>query len=241
MTITAPSTVHIRARVADLRSALRGIPQGVCGGGPQADAVLVRAGLALLSRIRRAFITKARGGTDEAGERWAPLSPKTIAYGRRGRSRKESRQSARPSQALSDAERDRWWYHYRRGLAMYRGDKKHAAALAWTVVKAKGARTLFDKYAGRSVEILRDTGVLLNSLSPGLGNPDTVLRVERGSIAVGTNVPYAAAHHNGRPGKLPQRRLWPAPARWPASWWRDIQEQIGQGLVDAAAQLSRKL
>lgn len=122
---------------------------------------------------------------------------------------------------------------------MYNGDKSHAARRAWTILRREGANTLFDKYANRQVEILRDTGLLLNSLSPGATIPEQVFRVEPGAVVVGTNRKGAAAHHHGVPGKLPQRRLWPDPKDWPDTWWADITDQIKQGLIDLAIELAR--
>lgn len=207
--------------------------------------MMVRCGLAILGRIRHAFVTKARGGTDEAGERWKPLSPKTIAYsktrqrGRGGRTRTERGRPPRPSQALDEKQQERWWEVYRRQLAIYKGDKGHAAAVAWIVLKREGAVTLLDKYGHRQVEILRDTGLLLNSLSPGVHSAEQVLRTGRGEVIVGTNRRGAKAHHTGIPGRLPQRRLWPEPRKWPANWWADIIDQVKQGLLDIAALLIR--
>ncbi len=232
----ADNTVYVRASSDGLRRVLESIPEQMQGGGPLASAMLTRCGLAALGRIKTAFVAKARGGTDEAGDRWAPLKPSTIAYSRRGRSRAEKKQANRPSQALNRRQQDRWWSLYRQGLAMFRGDKGRAAKRAWGISKAEGATTLLAKYGGRKVEILRDTGVLLNSLSPGVGSGNQVLRVGRGEVVVGTNVPYARFHHE-RTRRIPQRRLWPEPSRWPSSWWRDILEQARAGVLDIAAQL----
>jgi len=122
---------------------------------------MTRCGLVALGLIKRAFITKSRGGTDEAGESWPPKSRRTK----------------------------------------------------------------------------RATGLLLNSLSPGVASAEQVFRIGHGEVIVGTNRKGAAAQHNGVPGRLPQRRLWPEPSKWPASWWRDIMEQVRTGLVDIAMQL----
>lgn len=240
------NTVNVRATRATLRRALSALPARARSGGPVASAMLTRIGLTILGRIRTAFIAKARGGADEAGEAWKPLSPKTVAYsktrqrGKGGRTRTEKKRDARPSQALSKKQQERWWEVYRRTLAASKGDKGRAARTAWAVLKAEGARTLVDKYGGRQVEILRDTGLLLNSLSPGTSSAEQVFRVGPGEVIVGTNRKGAAGHHNGIPGKLPQRRLWPAPGKWPASWWADVCEQAKQGLLDLAAQLAKE-
>ncbi len=228
--------VHARVSRAAVRQAIARIPQE--SRGAAANVILTRCGLAALGRIRQAFITKARGGTDEAGDSWKPLSPKTIAYSRRGRSKTEKGRESRPSQALNTQQQERWWDLYRQGLAIYKGDKGSAAKRAWGILKKEGATTLFDKYGHRQVEILRDTGLLLNSLSP--GNAGNILHVGNGNVVVGTSVKYAKYHHEGIPGRLPQRRLFPPPSKWPASWWADITEQAKQGLIDVTVQLIRE-
>lgn len=101
------STVHVRASAADLREVVAAIPQLARSGASEADAIMARIGLTALGRIRRAFVVKARGGTDEAGDSWQPLSPKTVAYsktrqrGRGGRTKAERGRAERPSQALT--------------------------------------------------------------------------------------------------------------------------------------------
>lgn len=241
------NTVHVRATHDEIRNALMQAPAVARQGGPIADAMMTRVGMAVLGRIKQAFVVKARGGTDEAGEKWKPLSPKTIAYsktrqrGRGGRTKAEKKRATHPSQALNAKQQARWWAVYRRQLAIYKGDKGHAAAVAWLVLKREGATTLVSKYGGRQVEILRDTGLLLNSLSPGVASSESVFRVGAGEVVVGTNRKGARGHHQGRPGRLPQRRLWPEPRKWPKPWWMDALEQLKQGMLDIAAYLVRSV
>lgn len=121
---------------------------------------------------------------------------------------------------------------YRQGLAQFKGNKASAAKRAWAILKREGATTLLAKYGGRSVEILRDTGLLLNSLSPGVASADQIFRLAPGTVIIGTNRKGALFHHMGIPGRLPQRRLWPDPKRWPKSWRLDILEQLRQGMID---------
>lgn len=254
----AERVIYVRSSRATVVAAVGHLPQEARGSGAVAKAMMVRLGLTLLGRIRAAFVTKSRGGTDEAGDRWAPLSPKTIAYGRRHRkkpgSSKESRVFSRakrlpwvprssiragyhPSYALTDRQRDRWWDLYRQGLAMFRGNKASAAKRAWSISKREGATTLIAQYGGEKVDILRDTGLLLNSLSPGSTVTEQVFRAGPGEVIVGTNRKGASKHHSGIPGRLPQRRLWPDPSRWPSSWWLDIAEQGRDGLIDVVVYL----
>lgn len=259
-------TVYVAATRAEVREAFTKIPQAAMGGygtRDMADALMVRCGLALLGHIRAAFVAKSRGGTDEAGDSWKPLSPKTVAYSRRNRkvfgdpgasrlfSRAKSmpwvpksvgRAGFAPSYALTDKQRERWWEVYRQQLARFRGNKGSAAKVAWATVKREGATTLMEQFGGMKVDILRDTGLLLNSLSPGVGSAEQVFRVGTGEVVVGTNRKWAAVHHHGsKDGRIPQRRLWPDPARWPVSWWLDIAETARSGLVDITLYLLRKI
>jgi hypothetical protein len=239
----ATERITVRATRAEVRQAISLLPQAILGNHnvrSMAEATMTRVGMAILGRIRTAFVAKSRGGTDEAGDRWQSLSPKTIAYGRRGRSAAERARPARPSQALNTKQQDRWWEVYRRSLARYKGDKSRAARTAWFVLKGEGATTLFDKYSGRTVEILRDTGVLLNSISPGGNSAEQVFRALPGEVTVGTNRVGASNHHRGIPRRLPQRRLWPRPSQWPDKWWRDLTDEVTQGLMEIAIFLAQQ-
>lgn len=254
----AEQTIYVRATRASVRRAVAQVPTAARSGGPVADAMMVRCGMAALGRIRAAFVVKSHGGTDEAGDRWAPLKPKTIAYGRRHRKKpgdpKQSRVFSRaksppwvprpsiragyaPSYALTRRQNDRWWELYRQGLAIFRGDKGAAARRAWAIGKREGMTTIIAQYGNAKVDTLRDTGLLLSSLSPGVASQHQIFRVGPGQVIVGTNRRGASAHHSGVPGRLPQRRLWPHPGRWPVSWWTDIAETARDGLVDLAIQL----
>lgn len=213
------------------------------------DAMLTRVGLRFQAKNREAFIVKSHGGTDETGLRWPPLSPATIAYRRRhaGLPPASQRTELRPSASLTVRQRLRWKSLYARLLRKYRGDKGHAAAVAWLILKSEGATTLLKQYGGTPVDILRDTGELLTSLSPGSA-PDArhatpvqsqVFRVGINSVVVGTTRKGASGHHHGIPGKLPQRRLWPKPSTWPQDWWDSIAEPVQEAVIEVIQQLLR--
>lgn len=92
-------------------------------------------------------------------------------------------------------------------------------------------------YAGR-VEIGVDTRRMIRSLTPGVEgepptNPDQVVKLGRGELIVGTNVPYARYFHEGRPGKQVPRRLWPADGSIPGVWWPAITAAGLRGVVRA--------
>ena len=260
--MSTTTTVYASATDEALRQALQGLPDAARGGGRIADAMMTRIGIALLGRIRKAFIDKARGGADEAGDTWKPLAKSTVAYSRRHRklhgrpseSRAFStannkpwipkagvRAGYAPSYALTDRQNARWWELYRKYLAIYR-NPGHAAAAAWIVSKAEGAHTLMELYGDARVKILRDTGLLLNSLSPGVRSKDQVFRVGLGEVIVGTNRKWASVHHHGsRDGRIPQRRLWPPVPKWPHSWWIDMLEQAWGGMIDLAKEIIRRV
>jgi hypothetical protein len=226
-----------------------------------ARALLVRIGLATLANIKQAFLIKARGGTDAAGLSWPKLSKKTVAYSRRHPGvlfPGAQRALYAPSWMLKEKQRVRWWQLYRQyggtggaGTHFHAGHNPYAARLAWRIVKAEGGKTLLGEYGDVQVEILRDKGLLYNSLSPGIpamghavpafavpNGPDQVFRIERAAVIVGTNRKHARTHHDGL-GNVPQRKLWPDPRSWPASWWDSILEACQQGVVDIALEILR--
>ena len=235
--MTRPQLHRLFRRAAALCAGRGSDPSGIV------EALLTRVGLQALSFIREAFIAKARGGTDAAGDSWPKLSPKTIAYSRRHPGmpsrQKRSDPASRPSAILNQKFRDKWWQLYRIGLAKFDGDKGHAAAIAWIQLKAMGAPTIIGTYGNTQVEILRDTGLLLASLTPGVQSSDQVFKIGRGQVILGTNRKWAGAHHHGIPGRLLQRRLWPKPERWPAQWWMAMQKQLREGLIDLVVYLAR--
>jgi hypothetical protein len=105
--------------------------------------------------------------------------------------------------------------------------------MAWNTIKAEGAKTKLQVYGFRKVDILRDTGILFNSLSPGYfdgtdyekpqskGGDQQVFRALNDGIVIGTNVPYAASHNYGDPKRgIPKRQFLPevVPAVWQDRW-----------------------
>lgn len=259
-------TVHVdlytRASRENVQRAVLDLYQQVTGyrsGNEAARALLVRIGLANLANIKQAFLAKARGGTDITGLSWPKLSKKTVAYSRRhpGVPKGFYRALYSPSWMLTAQQRKRWWKLYRQyGGTGPEGEKYHqrgghnpyAARLAWRILKAEGAKTLLGTYGGVRVEILRDTGLLFNSLSPGVpvdhagtAPPrvaDQVFRLERAAVIVGTNRKHARVHHEGL-GHVPQRRLWPDPRTWPPAWWNSILGAAQQGVVDILIEILR--
>lgn len=225
-------TLYVRMTRAKLMSILNNIPHAATQGGP-ADPILIGAGNAALGRIELAFLVKSWRGTDETGERWAALSERTIA--KRIRKRDGTKETDRPSPHLTPTQREQWWNFYRSALMKYK-EKDIAARVAWSRLKRRGGVKLFNKYARQSIDILKDTGQLLESLTPNAQSSSKIFRVSPGKIEVGSNRKGAAAHHHGVPGKLPQRRLWAHPTKWPSSWWIDILDAAREGVIQLIAE-----
>ena len=170
-------TVRARMSRSEARRLLASVP-AICAGRVPDPTGVVRSlhlllGQVALAHVKKAFVTKAAGGTDEAGDRWEPLGQDTIDGRRVGR-----------------------------GVGV--------------------------------PQILRDTGVLLNSLSP--GGPGNLIDAIPGGVSIGTSVPYARYHHEGTK-TIPARRLWPEPYRWPDSWWISIADEARDGVARLCARL----
>lgn len=232
-----PVTSSNRQRLADLLADLPRILAGDGDGAAQRirEAALRAGGLAALEIIKAAFVVKSRGGMDEAGIQWKPLSPKTIAYGRRhpglNRKRKVAGERGRAGRPLLTNSLDALWRRtFVAALRQYEREgaadaRARAAARAWRVVKAAGGQTILGRYGGVQVEIGRDTGRLFASLSPGA--EDNLLEITDNVIAVGTNVVYAGSFHALRP-------LWPD--RWPDHWLEQVADKMAQAITLALAE-----
>lgn len=197
--------------------------------------IATRMGVALLSQVQQAFIQKSRGGTGSDGIRWKPLKPETIA--RRRTTLDERRQlgiSGRRERGLLTQDQNRRWkgiFASRLTQLMARGmeageAKALAASIAWAILKNEGARTLLAVLGSRTVDIGRDTGILLRSLTPGVedrpsGASDQIFEVSPGLVIVGTNVPYASDFHRERP-------LWPETI--PDAWMRAVNRAAARGI-----------
>jgi hypothetical protein len=213
--------VYVRATKAQVHAALgkvAGIAAGTLADATHLQrAMLIRVAMTAQSRIRRAFVVKSGGGTDETGEKWAPLAPITVAH----RNYKKAKKNRRIS------------------FDMF-------------LRQVQADQSIVTRYSKPDVMILRDRGLLLNSLSPavqpGVGAttmPTTsgqVFRLLKGEVQVGTRIKGAKDNHDGKPAEnLPQRRLWPSPRNWTQAWWTDMLEQGRAGVVDIIVWLMKGL
>ena len=251
--LTAP---EVRQLIADLVAGL---------GGHVADPELerlvhgirLRAGMVALSLIQEAFVIKARGGTDDAGIKWDPLSPRTIAYGRRlgpgdpRPYRASTRYGSRPY--LTDAQDRRWkriyatrraWLIARHGLSEEDAGAR-AAQIAWATLKEEGAKTKLELLGSRDVEIGRDTGRLLASLGPGTDRPqDHPLEsapapppdpAEVGDRILRDEPGIVIVGTNVEyAGTFHARRpLWPYDGVLPDAWQEEILDAVATGISEA--------
>jgi len=259
------SRQEARRIVFAVRSALVGESRDSDG---IAKACFIALGFAALSDIKADFVRKSRGGTGEDGVKWQPLSKKYLAYSRRfGPGEKTALKKAAGLNAgnrfaptgtglLSSAQLASWRRHYAGNLGWLQKTKplseakNIASAIAWNRVKAEGAKTKLEVYGNRPHEILRDTGVLLNSLSPGQiggsgteyakpsgeGGPEQVFTMMANGVIVGTTVKYAAVHQEGSTkGKIPARPFLPrtTPYAWMQRWMGVLSDTLAVGLEQA--------
>lgn len=254
------SKVYFRGSRADARRIVHSL--GAILAGRMRDSlgiargVFLAIGFAALSDIKADFIRKARGGVGEDGEKWPPLSPEYLAYQRRfGPGEKaELKAAAGVGKAqrfgvggnkglLTKAQQKRWKTIFAQSLARLllsmppAQAKARAGQIAWATLKREGAKTLLDVYGHRTVEILRDTGILFNSLSPGEitgsgptstykkpsgdGGQQQIFETISNGVVVGTNVPYAASHNYGDSKRgIPKRQFLPEqpPPAWLDRW-----------------------
>lgn len=100
--------------------------------------------------------------------------------------------------------------------------------------KPLAASTIARRRQGRgqgAPEILRDTGRLLNSLSP--GGPGSLLEQIPAGVRIGTNVGYAGHVAGDRP-------LWPEWDQWPERWRKAILDELATGTKAVALELLRR-
>ena len=242
--------VYFRGARSELRHVLLQFVRSLGGRSAEyrefARGVFLAIGFQAVGDVQADFARKARGETGEDGVRWPRLSPKTLAYSRRFGPGEKSRlkKAAGLGRAnnqrglLTKAQDKRWRQIYGTRLARFAASmplgaaKAKAAQVAWATLKAEGAKTKLEVYGNRPHEVLRDTGVLFNSLSQGelsgngVGagyNPPEgqVFEIAESGVIVGTNVPYAGSHQHGDAKRgIPARPFLPraAPQVWLARW-----------------------
>lgn len=203
---------------------------------------LAAVGLAALADIHKAYIVKSRGGIDEMGIQWPPLSPATIANRRVGKKDLDD-PTIKHRQSIERSEFARLFRRYK--LSMEEGEARRAAITqaSRNATKIMGMSKV-QVLGGREVEILRDTGRMINSLVPGemspsgevdKGNDDQIFDVGQSSVTIGTNVEYAPPHQTGAP-RLPRRQFLPTDYI-PPSWWDNWMDAAAVAMQTCLARM----
>lgn len=239
--------IDFRGDLPQFLAFLRQVPSVLIDDPQVAQSLQLRLGVQLLSCVQQDFIVKSRGGTGRDGITWPPLARSTIAQRRTTSAERKSAGvgGKRVRGLLTAAQDKRWRQIYASRLARLRlvmsegAAQARAAEIAWAVLKSEGAKTKLDVFGGRKVDMLRDTGRLLRSLSPGVedrpsGADGQVFQpAGPGRVIVGTNVVYAERLHRGVPGKTPSRPLWPLDGSIPAAWLEQIATAMVTGVARA--------
>ncbi len=253
--------IYFRGGRALANATVAALVQSLTGGSSQhadlARGVHTSMGFVALSDIHADFVRKARGEVGEDGQRWPRLAPATLAYGRKAPKGRGHAPGGKDG-LLTKSQLKQWRKIYGGTLARLAASmplaeaKTRAAKIAWARIKAAGGKTKIAEYADRPHEVLRDTGVLLNSLSPGQiggdgvtasgsptpSKPDQIFRTIENGVIVGTNVPYARTHNEGDPKRgVPKRQFLPkqAPQVWLDRWATSTSRAIGSALQLALA------
>lgn len=265
------AVIQYRGTVEQAKSVARELVRILAGAASDnfnvAEGVYLSIGFAALSDIKADFVKKARGQTGEDGVKWPPLSRKYLAYGRRFGKGEQSKLKGAAGLGrghryapggntglLSKDQLKQWNAIYAKRFARLSlsmdlaAAKGRAAAFAWAILKKQGAKTKLEVFGNRTVEILRDTSVLLNSLSPGrlnganyqkptsTGGEQQIMETFSGGVIVGTNVPYAATHNHGDKSRgIPARTFLPDPV---PQVWLDRWSEVAAEAVWAAAKIA---
>lgn len=240
------------------------------------DQMMTAVGLEVLGKIHDAYAEKSQGGMDQLGITWPPLSQVTLALRRKDSSTATVERAKSELKNLPLARRKLIGIQYSRLFKLYTAAKgqfsdrkslmarKYARRLVelmkpyiapgrYKKLVGELSKTLPDPrarrlaIAGATALILRDTGRLLNSLSPQFSGPDRILRVAPGTVTVGSNVrtktgiPLLALHNSSAPRKLkkdgtpklPRRQVLPDLQHpMPDSWKHDLIGVLRKQLPD---------
>jgi hypothetical protein len=167
------------------------------------------------SLVHRSYLVRSRGSSDDLGQSWQPLKPKTIRR-KLKLAKRHKRVPASQRKFLKSRLRSGeriWGFIYSRAFSRLsatmgqRAAHLEATRIAWGVVQSLGHTPAIDPPTrGQSVPIMIDSGRLIRSYSPGRarGNvydhpQEQVFRHEGQLVTVGTMVPYAEYAEKTRP------------------------------------------
>lgn len=176
----------------ELNNLVRMLPAILAGRVPDVENIAKgfksRVAHQLLSLIMINFNQLGRGSAGIDGDKWEPLSPAYLAYGRRFGTGEHSQASIKKAAGLGKNNRlapgdnkglltpeqlKQWRQFFSKAFRRYihflpeKQAKAKAAAKAWILIKQMGGRTKLEVFGNRQVQILVDTGRLAESLQPG--------------------------------------------------------------------------
>lgn len=232
-----------------------------------AQGFAARLAMTFFELAKANFIKLSRGGTGDDGTKWPPLTKEYLAYGRSAQKAlrwKDGRRIGTDVGGLAPGKHPdgrqyngymskdqlaQWTRIYKSNLHWLAAReplseaKIIAAKIAWARMKENGVKTKIDVLGNRKVEMLRDTGLLFNSLQPGVlmestgsatyspANDQQVYRYVPGKIIVGTNVKYAAFVNKLRPI---------LPKGLPDKWKTRMNRQCKRGIIAAILEFVKK-
>jgi phage gpG-like protein len=186
--------------------------------------------MAALADFHDAFIIKSRGGMDAMGIQWPPLKKSTIAQRAVGPGDISSSSIIQERMKIVEQKYKKLVPIFMTAYPENRARRLARAAAERAATEAT-QRTKIEALGYRQVEMLRDTGRLLNSIQPGVlgangdysGGEDQQFDLSTGRIVIGSNVIYANAHQDGVPERnLPARPFFPVyDGQIPNEWWED--------------------
>lgn len=255
------ATVYFRGTRADITRIALQLAAVLAGRAPDTHGVargfMLTLGFAALTDIKEAYDVKMAGGTDDMGIRWPPLAPATIAARKVGAKDRESAKAIRVREGIRERATKKALERFRMSLPEKEARRRAKIVGGLKATRQTGA-TKLQTLGGRTVEILRDIGVLRNSLSPGRltgsgsslsytkpsgdGGSEQIFQLGAGEVIVGSNVIYFRTHQRGdRKRNIPQRKVLPdAETPVPQAWWDRWQALANKSLVVGAELLYRR-
>lgn len=233
----------------DLKKFIRDIPGMLAGTKPSRFGITKlfwgAIGYSVFQSISDAFEAKSFGLPDELGNEWNDLTQHYKAYkrplmgGDLPQNLKRRMQNKSTLGLLTPGEYARWkkifgtMYHWNKDKIPDSDAKAFAGQVAWTRLKEEGAKTKWKELGERNVLINRITDRLYLSLVPGnfdsdsgysKNNRNQVFVISKGTLTLGTKVPYANLVSKTRP-------LWP----------EDIDKWLSEALDFATTALTAKI
>ena len=230
-----------------------------------AKAFSLGIGQELLNNVHNDYDKMALGQRGEMGYQWQPLSPYTLEH-RRGVTKPNPKNIAKYNQWQKDGKQkdyqDAYTKRYEEMLDTLtltgrgRSDPATIAiarevATTYATTLIKDTEDIKRKQAYGNVKILIDIGTLYNSLAPGVivdgnytvpgteGGDQQIMRLNAGSVTVGTKVPYGIYHQNGAPNRkppLPRRPFLPIRGSdIPQAWWSRMLQVAQESIQSAMA------